>query len=179
MRKPYDYKYKEKKEEKEEKVEEIKKENNSLKQMFFNSKIDNNKEGNLKELDSTDDLFIGKYMKYTSSPSLGFNSSNENSLQNMPYVPQKQRKEEEEEEKVEEEPEEKNEEFLNNDNDIQINIIEKTTEIEIEETIIKKDINVEQNIEKDNKEDEINDKDNDNNEKVDDKKDINENIKRY
>ena len=54
--------------------------------MFYNSKIDNNKEGNLKNLDTKDDLFLGKFMKYTSNGSIGFNSSNENSLQNMPYV---------------------------------------------------------------------------------------------
>ena len=141
MRKPYEYKYKEKKEEKEEKVENVEnfeKENNSQKFMFYNSKIDKNKEGNLKELDSTDDLFIGKYMKYTSAPSLGFNSSNENSLQNMPYVSKKQR----EEEKVEEEQEEKNEENLGDDNN-QKNIIVKETQIKIEETIAKKeDINI-------------------------------------
>ena len=79
LKRPYDYKPKEKKENNE-------KEENSSKQMFFNSKISNNKEDHLKALDSTDDLFIGKYMKYTSGPIPGFNSSNENSLQNMPYI---------------------------------------------------------------------------------------------
>ena len=113
VKNPYDYKPKEKKEEKSEKNEEKnEKSENSAKKMFFNSKIDNSIGGNLKALDSSDDLFLGKYMKYTSAPSLGFNSSNENSLQNLPGVQNVQK------EKVEEEmfsdEDEKNEDNINN-----------------------------------------------------------------
>ena len=66
------------------------------KRVFFNSKIDLNKEENLKELDTKEDLFLNKFIKATSSNSLGFSSSNENSLQNMPFVNSKKEKKEKE-----------------------------------------------------------------------------------
>lgn len=53
---------------------------------FFNSKLDVNKESNLKELDTKEDLFLNKFMKVTSKSSLGFSSSKENSMQNMPRI---------------------------------------------------------------------------------------------
>ena len=63
--------------------------------MFFNSKMDKNKDENLKDLDTKNDLFLNKFMKVASSNSVGFNSSNENSLQNMPFVQKQQQKEDE------------------------------------------------------------------------------------
>ena len=71
------------------------------KRVFFNSKIDLNKEENLKELDTKEDLFLNKFIKATSSNSLGFSSSNENSLQNMPFVNSKKEKKEKKEKEIE------------------------------------------------------------------------------
>ena len=82
---PYDFV------EKTEKIEEF-----AEKKVFFNSKIDLNKESNLKELDTKEDLFLNKFIKATSSTSLNFSSSNENSLQNMPFVNSKKEKKEKE-----------------------------------------------------------------------------------
>jgi hypothetical protein len=75
--------------EKTEKTEEI-----SEKIVFFNSKMDSNQETHLKELDTKEDLFLNKFMKVTSSNSIGFSSSNENSLQNMPFVNSKKEEKE-------------------------------------------------------------------------------------
>ena len=150
VRRPYDYKYKEKNEENKE---------SSTKQMFFNSKIDNNsKEGNLKELDSSNDLFIGKYMKYTSAPNLDFNSSNENSLQNIPYVENIEKK-------------------VEKDNYKDNNIIEKTNDLHIEETNIdienkKNETNIKEDDENNEKEEKELDEENNINEEGDNKEKI-------
>ena len=80
------YEYPEKKE----------KEEMSEKKVFYNSKMDATKESNLKELDTKDDLFLNKFVKVTSSQSIGFSSSNENSLQNMPFINSQKKKKDKE-----------------------------------------------------------------------------------
>ena len=69
----------------------------SEKKVFFNSKMDSNQDTHLKELDTKEDLFLNKFIKVTSSNSIAFSSSNENSLQNMPFINKKK----EEREKIE------------------------------------------------------------------------------
>ena len=79
VKRPYNYQEK-KEEEPEPETEKV---------TFFNSKLDLNKENsNLKELDTKEDLFLNKFMKATNNTSLGFSSSKENSMQNIPPIKQ-------------------------------------------------------------------------------------------
>lgn len=104
--------------------------------MFYNSKIDNSKEENLKNLDTKEDLFIGKFMKYTSSSSIGFNSSNENSLKNLPFVQNTQQNNNinKEEENINNDDREENKEIHQNN-------IKNTDEIDTENKDKEKDLN--------------------------------------
>ena len=79
VKRPYNYQEK-KEEEPEPETEKV---------TFFNSKLDLNKENsNLKELDTKEDLFLNKFMTATNNTSLGFSSSKENSMQNIPPIKQ-------------------------------------------------------------------------------------------
>jgi len=104
--------------------------------LFYNSKIDNSKEENLKNLDSKEDLFIGKFMKYTSSSSIGFNSSNENSLKNLPFVQNTQQNN-----NINKEEENINNDDREENKDINKNNTKNTDEIDTENKDIEKDLN--------------------------------------
>ena len=132
VKRPYNYIGKENKE----KDESNEKTDNSSKKLFYNSKIDNSKEENLKNLDTKEDLFIGKFMKYTSSSSIGFNSSNENSLKNLPFVQNTQQNN-----NINKEEENINNDDREENKDINKNNTKNTDEIDTENKDIEKDLN--------------------------------------